>query len=178
MDLRAPIRQRARLVDDNGIDATQRLKVQTTLDDRPKARRAADGAEDGERRAGCDAAGAGDDDHRDRRSQIVSDQIGHRGRPKGKIHEIAGKPIGESLHGSPRPLGTLDGLDDLAVTRVAADPVGAHLKSPRLVNRAREYRCASGLLDRHRFPGDARLVEERMAVEDRAVHWYAPAGID
>jgi len=141
------------------------------------ARRAADRPEDRKRRAGRDAAGAGDDDDRDRRAHIVRQQIGERGGAQRKVDEIAGETVREALHRSTRALGLLHRLDDLAVTRIASDALGADFKRAGLVDGSGEDRCARGLLDRQGFAGDARLIDERVSGNHRAVNWYSAAGI-
>ena len=72
----------------------------------------------------------------------------------------------------------LHGLDDLAVARVATNAVGADLQSAGLIDRAGEDRESRGLLDRHRFAGDAGLIDEGVAVDDRAVDWDPSARRD
>src|SRR6266436_7083131 len=129
--------------------------MRAALDDRAKPGRAADAAENGERRAGGDATGAGDDDDRDRRVDIARDQECQDGCTERKINKIAGQAVSETLDRGAGFLGPLDRLDDLAVTRVTADPLGGNLQRARLVDGAGEDLSAGRLLDRHGLAGDA-----------------------
>ena len=101
--------------------------MHATLDDGAKPGRAADAAKYGERRAGGNAAGASDDDHRDRRIDVVRDQEGQGGGAEREVDEITGQSVSEMLDRSTGFLSPLDRLDDLAVARVTTNPLGGNL---------------------------------------------------
>ena len=61
----------AGLVEHHGVDRAERFHVAPALDDCSALRRPANRAQDGQRRAGGDAAGAGDNDYGDRGAQIM-----------------------------------------------------------------------------------------------------------
>ena len=119
--------QRARLVEDHGVDPTQSLQMHAALNDGTKPRRAADAAKNGEGCASGDAAGTGHDDDRDGRIYIAGDEEGQHGGPEREIDEIAGHPVGQALHRGAGFLGPFYRLDDLAVAAIATDPLGCDL---------------------------------------------------
>ena len=99
-------------------------------------------AQNRERRAGRDSAGAGHDDDRDGRANVVGHQVGEHRRAEREIDQIARQAVRQALHRGARALGLLDRLDDLAVARIAADPLGADFQRPGLVDGARQRRGA------------------------------------
>jgi len=83
-----------------------------------------------------------------------------RGRPEREVYEIARQAIRELLHRRARVLGVLDRLDNLAVTGVAADSLGADFQCARLIDRSGEDPRAREFFNRHRLPRDPRLIDE------------------
>lgn len=148
------------------------------LDDGPKPGRAADAAENGERCAGGDAAGAGHDNHRDRRVDVACDQESEHGGSEREVDEVSGHAVSETLDWSSGLFSPLDCFDDLAVARVATDPLGGYFKRAGLVDGAGEDLRAGRLLDRYGFAGDARFVDEGMAREHGTVDGNPAAGRD
>ena len=67
-------------------------------------------------------------------------------------------------------------MRDLREQRVGADLLGAHHERARLIDGGAGDRIAGALLDRHRLAGDHRLVDDRVALEDDAVHRHLGAG--
>ena len=63
-----------------------------------------------------------------------------------EVDQIAREAVGQALHRSARTLGLLDRLDDLAVARIAPDPLGANLERAGLIDRARKHGGAARLL--------------------------------
>ena len=177
LHLRQSVGQRAGLVEHDGIHAAQDLQIKPAFDDGAEARRTTDGAEDRQGRSRRDAAGAGHDHHGNGRTHVAREQIRERGGAEHKIHEIARHAVGQALHRRARLLGTPHRLDDLPEAGVAAEPFGADLDRSGLVDRARIDRRARSFFHRHRFAGDARLIEERMAAEHGAVDGHARAGV-
>ncbi len=84
-------------------------------------------------------------------------------------HEPAGDLIGEPLDRRARALRVGDHLHDLRQQRVAADLVGAHDKTARLVQRARDHARTLLLGDGQGFAGHQGFVECGTAFEDLAV---------
>ena len=168
--LRVAERQRAGLVEDDGVHPPEHLEVDAPLHDRALPGRAADGAQDRERRPGRDPARAGDDDDGDRRARVAREDEGQSGRAEREVDEVAREAVGRLLDRCARLLGALDGLDDLRERRVAADARRAHLESTGLVDGPREHARPRHLLDRQRLAGDGRLVDERVPARHDAVH--------
>ena len=175
LHLRAAKRQGAGLIEHDRIDPAQCFQVDAALDDGTETRRTANTAENGKGRSGRDAAGACNNDHRDRRPDVRGNEIGERCRSEREIDEIAGQAVGEPLNRRARPFGALNRLDDLAVARIAADAFGLNLQRPGLVDRTGVNMTAGELLGRHGFTGDTGFVGKGMAREHLAVYRNASA---
>ena len=134
LNFRTPEGESAGLVDNHHIDPPKGFKMHAAFHDRAQTRATADSAQDGQRRSGGYAARAGDDDHRDRGDDIAGDQVSERRCAEGEVDEISGQPVGQPLYRRARAFGAFDSLDNLAITRVAADPLGADFESARLVD--------------------------------------------
>ena len=128
----------SRLVEEDGIELPQRLKVDSALDDGAVPSRSSDGAKDGQRSAGGDAAGSGNDDDRDRGPDIVGDEKGEYRRAKREIDQVSGQAVGHLLDRRARMLGLLNGFNDLAECGFFSEPVSAHLQAACLVDGARD----------------------------------------
>ena len=149
-------------------------------------RAAPDADHDRHRRRKPERAGAGDDQHRDRRDEAIGEaRLRPEHRPGGKgdhrrrdhqRHEPAGDLIGEPLDRRARALRLRHHLHDLREQRVAADLVGAHDEGAALVDRAGDHVRALLLRHRHGFAGDQRLVDRRAALQHLAVDRHLVAG--
>ena len=139
-----PISERTGLVEDDSVDATERLKIEPALDDCSEASGSADGANDRQRSTGRNATSTSHNDYRDGRAQVARDQVGQRSSSECKVNKVAGHAVGKSLHRSTRSLGSLHGLDDLSVACVATNSIGTDLNSAGLIDRAGEDQRARG----------------------------------
>ena len=117
-DIRLAESQRAGLVEHHGIDCAEGLHVSSAFHHGSPVRRPPDGAQYGQRRAGGDAARAGNDDHGDGRAHVVRQRKGDERRCQGDVHQPCGHAVGEFLDGSARLLGFLHRVDDPAENRV------------------------------------------------------------
>ncbi|MBM2844369.1 MAG: hypothetical protein HW404_2206, partial [Anaerolineales bacterium] len=75
----------------------------------------------------------------------------------------------QALDGSLGSLRLLDQADDLRQGRVRADAPGFGLQAAEAVERAADDLVVSALLHRHRLPGQHRLIDRRMALQDAPV---------
>ena len=151
--------QRPGLVEHDRVDPAERLQMLSALYDGTIARRAPNAPQHRQRRAGRHAAGAGDDDHRDRVADVSGEQVGEDRRGEGEVDEITGELVGEALDRSAGLLGVLDRVDDAPEAGVAPDAIDLDVERAGLVDRAGEDDIALAALDRHRLAGDARLID-------------------
>ena len=138
--------ERAGLVDDKRIDLLHALKRLGVLDQDTGLRAASDADHDRHRGGKAKRAGAGDDQHGDRRDQAIAhrrrradqrpDDEGDRRDRDYRRHEPAGNGIGKPLDRRTAALGIGDHLDDPREHGVAADLLGAHHEAAGLVDRA------------------------------------------
>ena len=187
-DRRLPLGDGPRLVEEHRADAAEPLQRLAPADQDPVLGRLAGPDED--RGGGREAqrAGAGDDEHRDERDGRED----HRGRrpevephdergerhDQDDRHEHAGDAIRQSLDRRFAGLGVLHHADDLAKRRVLADARGAERDAAGGVDGAADDFVAGFLGDRHRLPGEHRLVQGRRPFGHDAVHGNALARLD
>jgi hypothetical protein len=166
------------------VHGAECLQVETALDDRPLAGRPADCAQDRQRCAGGDAARPCHYDDRNRRFHVDGPAHGPRhekgqhGAGEGEVDKVGGQAVSRLLDRGAGFLGPLNRLDDFPEGRVVADSGGADLQGAGLVNRSGVHQGPECLLGRHRLAGDRRLVYERVARNDHAIHGHAAAGLD
>src|SRR4029077_6739313 len=127
-DSRSAERERAGLVEDDRLHCGQRLEVDPSFDDRSLPRGAPDTAKDCQRSASGDAARAGDDDYRDRRSDVVRNQKRENCGGYREVNEVTGETIREFLDWCARALSAFHGFHDLAEGGVASDTIGPQFK--------------------------------------------------
>ena len=154
----------------------QHLEIQAALDDGAFARRAANRAQDGERRSGGNATSSRDHDYRDSGPRVTRDQKRQRRAAQGEIDQVTRQAIRRALNRRSGTLGSLHGLDDASKGRVAADLLRTDFQHARLVDGSRKYRRARDLFDRHGLAGNRRLVDEGVPAGDNAVHRNSTAG--
>ena len=148
----------------------ERFHIAAAFDDGAAARRAPDGAQDRQRRAGRDAASSGDNHHRDGGPDIMGERQRDQRGGEREVHQPGSQAVGEFLDGGARAFGLLDSIDDPAEDRVAAEPLGADLEHAGVVGGAREDRRARQLFDGRGFAGDAGLIDGGAAGHDGAIH--------
>ena len=95
---------------------------------------------------------------------------GDCGGSQREVHEIARKPVRDSLDRGTRLLRPFNCLDDLAKRRIATEALDANLERSRLIDRASVNTGTSALLNWHRFAGDRRLVNKGMPTDYLAVN--------
>jgi len=178
-------RDRAGLIQDDGVDAAGGLQRLAALD-----QDAAFGAAPGRHhdRGGCgqaQRAGAGDDQHgheihhRERkRSKCYPHQERHRGDGQYAHGEIAADHIRQPRHGRARTLRLPYQLDHLL--QDGGPPYLARLKpqASGTIDRAAINPVAGLLIHRHAFAREHGFVDGRGAFADRAIHRDLLAGAD
>jgi hypothetical protein len=131
--------------------------------------RATDRAQDGERGAGSDTTGAGDDDDGDRGADVACDEEGERGGSEREVDQVAGEAVRCPLYRRARPLGPLNSLHDLAEAGIATQALRPDLERAGLIDRSRVDGGPGALLDRHRLAGNRGLVDVGVAGYDDPV---------
>ncbi|HUM13915.1 MAG TPA: hypothetical protein VLT82_23405 [Myxococcaceae bacterium] len=175
-DVRSTEGHRSSLVQHDGVDGPERLERKAAFDDGPRPRRTSDGTQDGERRAGGDAARPGDDDHGNSGPSVSGDDECQCCGTESEVDQVTGKTVRDALDGRSILLGTLDGLEDSAERRRPAHARRLDLQDTGLVHRPREDASARELLDGERLARHAGLVDEGRPCLDEAVDWNPCAG--
>jgi len=157
-------------VEKNGVDFAQFFEIKTAFDDRSLLRGAADGAEDRQWCACCDATGARNDYHRNGRTNVVRDQKRQDRRTERKVHQIACQAVGNALNRCAGLFRSFYRFNDFPEGSFPAEAFDAQLKCAGLIDGAGIDGGAGLLLDRHRLAGDGRLVDEGMASHHLAVN--------
>ena len=184
--LRLAFGEGARLVHHQRVDLFHAFKRFGVLDEHAGLGAAADADHDGHRGGEPECAGAGDDQHADRGDQPEGHpRLGSEVRPHPEgderhdddgRNEPAGNLVREPLDRRARSLRFGDHLDDLGEHSVAADLVGAHDESARLVEGAGDHLAPDFLGDGHGLAGHQRFVQRRTAFENDAVDRHLFAG--
>ena len=170
------LRERARLVEQHGVDGAHPLERETILDedavlggDRGRQR-------DHERDRQTERVRAGDDEHGhgrlDRALHVAGERPGdeRHGRGAGRdVEQQRREAIGEHLGPTPTRLGVGDEALDAGERGVL--PHRVDLDAHRRVGRHRpgDDTVANGLGDRARLAGDHRLVELGLAIDDPSI---------
>ena len=185
-NLKGAVGEGASLVKDNGVYLGQGLKVVRALDQYADFRGAADAAEEGERHADDQRAGAGDNEEGEAAQDPVGPSTGHdasaereqHGRTRDGRRVHAGEARDEVL--GPRLLlaGVFDQLEDTAHRRLAKRLDCAHVHDAGQVDASGDDLVAALHMARDRFAGERRGVELRGAIDDDAVDGHALAGLD
>ena len=167
--LRLAHRQRAGLVDEQGIALLEPLQRLGVLDKYPGLGPPPRRRHDRHRRGEAERTGTGDDQHGDSRDQCVGqrrrgppDRPCDEGQERDTDHgrnEISRHFVGILLDRCARPLRVGDHLDDLRQHRVGSDPRRLHHEAAGAVDGGTGQRVALGLLDWHGFSGDHAFVD-------------------
>ena len=187
-EARLPFRQRAGLVDDQGIDLLEPLERLGILDQHSGARATAHPDHDGHRRGEAEGARAGDDQHRDGADQRVSEaRLGspqrpgderQRGNGNHRRHEERGDAIGQFLDWRACALRFTDHPDNACEQGVAAHPLGTHGEAASAVEGRSRQAGAGDLLDRDGLAGDERFIDGTTTVHHDSVDRDLLAGTD
>ena len=179
-DLRMTPRERAGLVEDDGVDFGEALHVAPALDDDAAPRRQRHRRQDGGRRRDADAGAVIDDDQRQEAVEIEADR---RPSPTASAqrrqHQAVGETFGVVLHARVADRRRVDQPHDLAGCRVRAHPQsrGSSIV-PRAVTVAAKAASPDAAHHRQALAGDGLLVDQRAAVDDLAIDRNHLAGID
>ncbi len=181
-DARPAGRERARLVEDHGVDATGRLERGAATDEHARVGRPTGAHHHRGRRGQAHGARAGDDEHADGRHERVRqgrlrsedppDHEGDRCQHQHQGHEPLGDAVGHALDGGLGALGLADHAHDLAEHRVAADVRRTHHERAVAVDGGADDLVAGGTDDRQWLAGEHRLIHARVAARDHAVHGH------
>ena len=181
-----PGRDRARLVDDDGVDATGGFQHLRSLDQDAELCPPAGADEQRGRRGQTERARAGDDEHRHRRRQ-GSRRTGPGGqppdeRPQSDQHhhgnEDGADPVGQPLHLCLTALRLGDELGDLGQDRVGAHPACPHDQPSACIDRRAGDRVARAHLDRDALAGQQARVDCGVALLHDAVSRNLFSGTD
>ena len=176
---------RAGLVDDEDVDAREKLERLSVLDQHAGGGAASGAHHDRHRRRQSERARARDDQDGDGGDERVRQaRFGAPFQPYGERHdrdcndsrhEVRGDAIRKALNRCARALRVTNHADDLREQRVGADALGAHRERAVGRNGAADDALARTLVDRDRLASDHRLVDRRAAVHDDAVdrHFFA-----
>jgi hypothetical protein len=185
---RPALGQRAGLVDHQGVDTSQPLERLGVTEQHAGVRAAANADHDRHRGRQPQGAGAGDDQHRDRRDQRISQpwlRSDHRPRRAGehrhrdhRRREPAGDYVRHPLDRCAAALRFGHHLHDAREQGLAPHLLGPHHERAGAVDRAGDHLGARLAAHRHRLAGDQRLVEGGAALQHLAVHRHLLAWPD
>src|SRR4051794_11225650 len=161
---RPPERQRAGLVEDDGVDGLSSFERLTAADEDPCFCPTSRPDHHGCGGRQTHRAGAGDDDDADERRQREReawlrtrdepDQERRRGNDQHERHEGLGDPIRQPLDRGLAALGAPDGVHDPRERCVMPDPRRPHHERPGPVDRPADDLHPRSDLDRHGLPGE------------------------
>ena len=181
-----PGRDRAGLVEHDGVDPAGRLEDLRSFDEDAELRAAPGSDEDRGGGGEAQRARAGDDQDSDRggdgavggraREQPRRERDGGGGYHRRHEHER--HPVGEPLRGRLAGLRVDDEACDLRQGRVGADAAGLDLEPAADVQRRAGHGVARADLDGHALPGDHGGVHRRPAGHDGAVRGDLLPGSD
>ena len=174
-------RQRAGLVEDDGVDLLQRLERRSAAEQQPGLRATAHRDRHRHGRGEPQRTGASNDQRADGDHQRVGQpRLGADQRPDDRRdqgdadhrrHEPGGNPVGQRLHRRATALRFAHRADDLREQRVVTDVFGAQRECALAIDRAADQRRARRLVHRHRLSCQHRLVHGTAAVGDDTVDW-------
>ncbi len=185
-DLRAPERERARLVERDRLDARHLLEVGAALDQHAVPRRAREGGEDAHRGRDDQRARTADDEQREaavepgveRGSEERRDEGDRRRQRHDHRGVLAREPVDDRLGRGALRLRLLHHVHDLGDGRVGRGGGGAHAQRAALDDGPGEHLVAGALAHGYGLTGHGRLVGRRRALDHHAVDGGALAGAD
>ena len=173
---RAADRERARLVEHDGVGARERLERAAALDENALARRLGDAGDEGDRRGQDERARRRRDQHREPADRIARQQPGRAGDEQRDGQEQQGVAVGQTDERRLRGLRRRDQAHDARIGALARRRGGAHLEGLAGIERAAARGLALAAVDRDRLSRQRRLVEHGARAGDHAVHRHDLAG--
>ena len=178
--LRLALRQRPRLVQKQRIDLGQLLQYLGAADEQTGLRAPTRGHHDRHRRRQPQRTRTGNDHHRYRAHQCLRPCRLSRAenQPRAKAqdrsqqhqrHKVGRHPVRQPLDLGPSALRPTDHAHDLRQHRVAAHALDLHQQRPRAVDRAANQPRRDLLGNRHRLPGQHRLIDTADPFQHRAI---------
>ena len=137
--------ERARLVEDHGLQAAEVLQHGAPLHEDSAADQETDARGDRRRRGQHQGAGAGHDQHGDAPRDIAGDPERDGRRHEHQGNEIAGIAVGQPLHRGLRGLGMFHQVNDPLQRRVVAQPLDGKFQRAVGIQRAGKDLVADGL---------------------------------
>ena len=172
-----PGRDGARLVEDDGADAPRLLEDFGTLDQDAELRSASGSDHQRRRRRQTECARARDDQHGDCRGEGIANvpcdrkpaDEGAEGNDQHDRDEHSRDAVDQTLDRRLARLSLRDEPGDLGQRGLRTDLRRADDESAVRVDRRPRNRLAGLDLDRHRFPGEHRLVDRRVPLDHDSV---------
>ena len=168
-EVRSGVGERARLVEDDGVDFGKRLEVAAALDDDASGRAFLHGGEDGERRRQAQRAAVVDEQHGGRAVQIARDEPDDGREREVEGHDRIGELERLALDARLHLLAFLDEADDLREARAVADARRTNADLAALDDGARKDGAARGAVHGERLARHRGLVHGGLAVKHHAV---------
>ena len=178
-ELRPAERQGSGLVHDEGIDRRQPFEGLGVTHEHARLGPAPRRRHHRHRRRQPERAGAGDDQHRDRRDQPVGERRrrppdrpgdeGDRGDGDNRRDEPGRHRIRDALDRRARSLRARHHRDDLREDGVGTDPARLDDQASAPVERRAGHRVAGPLFHRQRLAGQHRLVDRRASRDDASI---------
>ena len=169
LDLRHPERQRPGLVEQNSSSPAELLDHAGALDDDAAARRARDACDERDRRGEDQRARRRDDHHREEPNRVAAHRPGDACRREGDREEQRGIAVGDPDERCALRLCLPHESNDPGVGAVGRASRRAQVEGVAGVGGTAPYFVTRERSDRHRFPGQRRLVDDGFAVRDHAV---------
>ena len=173
---RAADGQRARLVEDDGAGAGERLQRSAALDEDALARRLRDAGDEGHGRRQDERAGRRRHQHRQRPDGSPDSSQAAPATSKRDRQEEQGVAVGQADERRLRGLRRGDQAHDAGVGALARGGGGAHLEGLARIERAAARGLALAAVDRDRLSRQRRLVEHGAGARDHAVDGHDLAG--
>ncbi len=176
-ELHDAARDRAGLIDDDGIDRPGVLEDFATLDDHTELGPSPRADHDPEGGGEAERTRAGDDQHGDCGGHGVARRVAETqpgaerddGGGDRERHEEARHSISESLYLSSAALGLVDESDDLGERSIGADPGRFDDQSAVGGDRGADDIVSRACVDRNRLAGDHRGVDRAMTIDDDSI---------
>jgi len=178
--------QRAGLIQHHGIDLMQMLQGSSVFEQYAHRCALSRAHHNGHRGSQAQGAGAGNDQHRNGRSErVLQTAVGKHPNSKRNSrnshdnrHENTGDLIRQPGNGRFGAAGIFYHTDDLLQGGVLAYLVGPDLQVARHIDRGRRYRIPRLFLYRDAFAGEGTLVHRCPAFQNRSVNRNPATGAD
>ncbi len=164
--------QGAGLIEHDRVHPARLLKMRAALDQNAPARAVADRGADRRRSGKADRTRAGDQQHGHRAPRVTGHDQGQCRQNERRRNKAAREILPHRLNRRPIVLGFLDPGDDPPDHGLAAHRGSAHHQLSAHHYRTCVHLCSRGNADRQVFPGDCRLIDNRLPVDHLAVDRY------